>query len=149
MAFSTPNSGAAGGKRRYHSAAMADINMLPMIDVMLVLLIMFMVAAPLLTHAVKVNLPTASTTVMPPDVKPIAISIQADGSIMVNKQPETLDILTPALQALAAQAPANTPVAVQLYADKAVSYGVVAQVMAKISAAGLNQLRFASSPTAP
>jgi biopolymer transport protein ExbD len=147
MAFSTPSSG-SGSKRRYHSAAMADINMLPMIDVMLVLLIMFMVAAPLLTHAVKVNLPTASSAVMPADTKPIAVSIEADGTVHVNQQVYGLEQLSPALQTLAQGAEASKP-AVQLYADKAVPYGTVAQVMTKISAAGLSQLRFASSPATP
>ncbi len=141
MAFSTPTS---SGKRRYRSGAIADINMLPMIDVMLVLLIMFMVAAPLLTHAVKVNLPRASSSTMPADVKPISIVVQADKVVLINTQAHTVETLQPVLAQLAA---VEKPPAVQLYADKTVPYGVVAQVMGALSQAGLNQLRFASTPT--
>jgi biopolymer transport protein ExbD len=141
MAFSTPSSSA---KRRYRSGAIADINMLPMIDVMMVLLIMFMVAAPLLTHAVKVNLPKASSSEMPVDAKPISITVQADSVILLNQQAHTLASLKPALTLLVG---AGKPPAVQIYADQAVPYGLVAQVMGALSQSGLSQLRFASLPT--
>lgn len=131
-------------KRRYHSSAIADINMLPMIDVMLVLLIMFMVAAPLLTHAVKVNLPSASSSAMPVDALPINIVVQADSVILLNQQAHTVTTLKTALAELATN---GKPSAVQIYADKTVPYGLVAQVMAALSQAGLSQLRFASTPT--
>jgi biopolymer transport protein ExbD len=143
MAFSTTNT---SGKRRYRSSAIADINMLPMIDVMLVLLIMFMVAAPLLTHAVKVNLPSVSSSVMPPDTQPINIVVQADKVILLNQQAHTLATLKTALTQLATN---SKPPAVQIYADQTVPYGLVAQVMGALSQSGLNQLRFASTPSAP
>jgi biopolymer transport protein ExbD len=137
----TKNTSSSGSKRRYKSTAMADMNMLPMIDVMLVLLVLFMVAAPLLNHAVKINLPVASNAPMPADSQPIAIAIQANGQISMNQQPYTLDTLKPALQALSSS---TTPV--HIYADKVVPYGIVAQVMSSIGAAGLTQLRFATMP---
>jgi biopolymer transport protein ExbD len=118
--------------------------MLPMIDVMMVLLIMFMVAAPLLTHAVKVNLPKTSSSEMPIDAKPISITVQADSVILLNQQVHTLASLKPALTQLAG---AGKPPAVQIYADQAVPYGLVAQVMGALSQSGLSQLRFASLPS--
>jgi biopolymer transport protein ExbD len=140
MAFSNPTS---SSKRRYHSGAIADINMLPMIDVMLVLLIMFMVAAPLLTHAVKVNLPSVSSQTMPPDALPINLVVQADNVIMMNQQTHTLVSLKPALQPFLSS---NKPPAVNIYADKTVPYGSVVQIMGVLSQAGLHQLRFVSTP---
>jgi biopolymer transport protein ExbD len=139
MAFSNPTS---SSKRRYHGGAIADINMLPMIDVMLVLLIMFMVAAPLLTHAVKVNLPSVSSQTMPSDVQPINLAVQADGVIMLNRKTHNLASLKPALQPFLSS---SKPPAVNIYADKTVPYGTVVQVMGALSQAGLHQLRFVST----
>lgn len=144
MALSSSSSSAKSGKRRYPSGPIADLNMLPMIDVMMVLLIMFMVAAPLLTHAVKVNLPSASSSPMPADALPINIVVQADSVILLNQKNHTLATLKTALVALASNSP---PPAVQIYADKTVPYGSVAQVMAALSQAGFSQLRFASTPS--
>jgi biopolymer transport protein ExbD len=143
MAFATPTS---NSKRRYRSGAIADINMLPMIDVMLVLLIMFMVAAPLLTHAVKVNLPSVSSQTMPSDAQPINIVVQVDSVIVLNQQTHTLASLKPALQLFTS---ASKSPAVNIYADKTVPYGMVVQVMGVLSQAGLNQLRFATTPRTP
>ena len=77
MAFGGLNSGA-------RSQDMAEINMIPLIDVMLVLLVIFIITAPLLTHAVKVELPQASSTPNPPKPETINLSIQADGSVFWN-----------------------------------------------------------------
>jgi biopolymer transport protein ExbD len=140
----TPSS--SGNKRRYHSAVMADMNMLPMIDVMLVLLILFMVAAPLLNHAVNIKLPTASNAPMPADTQPIAIAIEANGQISVNQNKYTLETLPPALSTLVAQTASPSMRPVQIYADKVVPYGTVAQVMSALGTAGLTQLRFATVP---
>lgn len=148
MAFTTPHSN-AGSRRRYKSAVMADINMLPMIDIMLVLLILFMVAAPLIHHAVNIKLPVASNSPIPADTQMIAIAIQPNQQLTVNQQPATLETLHSVLNRFIIQSSLSNTIPVQIYADKTVSYGMVAQVMSAIGAAGLTQLRFVTTPNTP
>lgn len=120
--------------------AMSEINVTPLVDVMLVLVIILLVTAPLLTQSVKVNLPkTASTT---PDIKdqPWQLGIDAQGAITLNKKP----IADPAAleTVLKNELVRNPDIAVHLYADQAVNYGKVAEVMAAIQHAGIVKLGF-------
>lgn len=120
--------------------AMCEINVTPLVDVMLVLVIILLVTAPLLTQSVHVTLPkTAETT---PDVKdqPLQLGIDSQGMITLNKEP-LADLL--ALETtLKNELIKNPETAVHLYADQAVIYSKVAEVMATVQHAGINKLAF-------
>ena len=121
----------------------AEINMIPLIDVMLVLLVIFIISAPLMTHAVKVDLPVASN--QPNAVKPetINLSIKADGSVFWNA--EAVDAA--AWQARMGDAAQQTPQPeIHIRADGELAYKYVAQIMADAAKAGLGKLGFITDP---
>ncbi|RKP46608.1 ExbD/TolR family protein [Pararobbsia silviterrae] len=122
---------------------MTEINMTPLVDVMLVLLIVFMVTIPVLNHAVKVNLPQATS--QPQDLQPthIDVSVQADGTVFWNKQPMTPEQVKAAIATAASQAPQPE---IHLYADRAVRYEAVADLMSEIQANGLSKIGFVTQP---
>ena len=121
----------------------SEINMIPMIDVMLVLLIVFMITAPLLTDAVKLDLPQASSQVNQPDPADITLAITADGVLHWNGKPCSEEVLDD----LMAQAADAQPLPeVQMKVDARVEYGQVARVMAMASRQGLSKLAFVSMP---
>ncbi|MBU3541901.1 MAG: biopolymer transporter ExbD [Burkholderiaceae bacterium] len=125
------------------SPPMAEINMTPLVDVMLVLLIIFMITLPVINHAVKVELPTASS--QKNDVKPesINLSINAKGQIYWNNS--VVDLNTLETYALAAAKKKPEP-EVQLKADKNVRYEAVAQVLSTVKRAGLQRIGFVTEP---
>ena len=121
----------------------AEINMIPLIDVMLVLLVIFIVTAPLLTHAVRVKLPQAESAPVPTDADVIELSLDAQGQAYWNGQPLTDE----ALPARFADAATHQPQPeVRLHADGAVPYREVAGVMAAAAAAGLTRVGFVTDP---
>ncbi len=123
----------------------AEINMIPLIDVMLVLLVVFIITAPLLTQTVKVDLPVTSS--QPSDLKPEAIqlAIKADGSVFWNGK--RLDQTT--WRAQMARAAARTPQPqIQLRADSDLAYRHVARIMADAATAGLTRIGFVTVPEA-
>ena len=126
------------------SAPMSEINMVPLIDVMLVLLVIFIVTAPLLTHAVKVELPKASS--QPNLTKPdnIQFAINAQGQYFWNG--EAVDKST-ALQRFAIEGKRNPVPELHLRADKTTQYQMVAEIMAEASKAGVSKIGFVSDPT--
>lgn len=120
--------------------AVSEINVTPLVDVMLVLVIILLVTAPLLTQSVKVNLPKTAQTA--PDVKeqPLQLGIDQHGALTLNKQ-ALADMA--ALEAALKEALARDPeIAVHLYADQAVNYGKVAEVMAAAQHAGIAKMGF-------
>jgi biopolymer transport protein ExbD len=120
--------------------AMSEINVTPLVDVMLVLVIILLVTAPLLTQSVKVNLPKTGQTT--PDTKdqPLQLGIDEHGAITLNKKPMAdLAALTAELKSELLR---NADVAVHLYADQAVNYGKVAEVMAAVQQAGIVKMGF-------
>jgi biopolymer transport protein ExbD len=125
---------------------LAEINMVPLIDVMLVLLVIFIVAAPMLTQQVRVDLPQAASVRSEPPAKPIQLAIDAQGQTQWNGQPVDAEALRTALQAAAQQTPQPD---VQLHADRQTPYEPLAQVMAMASQAGLHKLGFVSLPQQP
>jgi biopolymer transport protein TolR len=129
------------GVPRY--GAMADINMTPFIDVMLVLLIIFMVAAPLLTTGVAVDLPRASATALNVERKPIAVSLNEQGQLYVMDQPIADTDLVAKLQA-ASQSDVDQRI--YLRASKAVPYGRVAEIMAAVTFAGFKKVALVTEP---
>jgi biopolymer transport protein ExbD len=138
MAFGKPHSTA-------NTAPMAEINMVPLIDVMLVLLVIFILTAPLLTNAVKINLPQASSQENVPPTKRVEISLTPDSSIFIDGEKVDAAALDERLHAAAASEAANSP-ELHLRADKATPYDAVAKVMAAASRAGLTKIAFVSQP---
>ncbi len=121
----------------------AEINMIPLIDVMLVLLVIFIITAPLMTHAVKVNLPVAASQPSPDKPETVNLSIKADGSVYWNAEP----VDTAAWQArmdLAAQK--NPQPEIHIRADGDLAYRNVAQIMSDAARAGLTRLGFVTDP---
>jgi biopolymer transport protein ExbD len=118
---------------------LSEINVTPLVDVMLVLLVVFLVTAPLLTNTIRVNLPetskTAATTVE--QKKSVNISIDVAGKIYIDRKPVDLPQLEPQLKSLHA---AYKDVIVHLNADRAVSYGIVAKAMTAVDRAGITKL---------
>jgi biopolymer transport protein ExbD len=121
----------------------AEINMIPLIDVMLVLLVIFIVTAPLMTHAVKVDLPQATS--QPNEAKPetITLSIQADGSVYWNADPVDAAAWEARMDAAARQMPQPE---IHIRADGKLAYKHVAQIMADAARAGLTRLGFVTQP---
>ena len=129
------------GVPRY--GAMADINMTPFIDVMLVLLIIFMVAAPLLTNGVTVDLPKAAAGALNVEQKPVTIAIDDKGQTFVMDEPVGDGDVVERLQALAKDGP-DTRVYVR--ASKTVPYGRVAEIMAEVTSAGYKKVALVTEP---
>ncbi|HYE37906.1 biopolymer transporter ExbD [Methylocaldum sp.] len=119
--------------------AMSEINVTPLVDVMLVLLVVFIVTAPLLTQAVKVDLPKTEKTDPSPDKHLATIAIDAQGQITLNDQPQPLEALEQLLRDLLQ---ADPELIVQFQADTAVAYGRVAETMAVTHKAGITKLAF-------
>ena len=125
----------SGGRRRYKT--MAEINVTPLVDVMLVLLIVFMVTAPLITSAVSVNLPKANAAPAASDAKPIVITVNAQDQIFMNNSQIPLTNLVSTLQQISQN---NTDQKVFVRGDKDVSYGDMLQVMATITQGGFTKV---------
>jgi biopolymer transport protein TolR len=146
MAITPVNAGRKSGRGRRgvpRYGAMADINMTPFIDVMLVLLIIFMVAAPLLTTGVSVDLPRASATALNVERKPIAVSLNEQGQLYVMDEPIADADLVAKLQA-ASQSDVDQRI--YLRASKAVPYGRVAEIMAAVTTAGYKKVALVTEP---
>ena len=135
MAFSNNSSG--GGP-------MADINVTPLVDVMLVLLIIFMITAPLMSHKVKVELPQATLDEKPKiDQPPITLAVQANGRVFWNDEAVTNDMLEARLAILAQRTPQPQ---VDIRADNITKYAVIAEVVKKARMAGIRKIGFVSTP---
>jgi biopolymer transport protein TolR len=124
---------------------MGEINVVPYIDVMLVLLIIFMVTAPMLSQGIKVDLPKAATEPLPPDIEPLVLSIDAEGGLYVNigdsQVPQGADRVLEIVSAALRREP-ERPVVVK--ADRTVEYGRVIEGMALLQQAGAQKVGFAT-----
>ena len=125
------------GIHRRKAHPMAEINVTPMVDVMLVLLIIFMVAAPLLTVGVPVDLPKTNAATINDQDEPLVISIAKDGKLYLQDTEIPLDSLVPRLNAITNNKP-DTRVYVR--GDRAIDYGRVMEVMGTVSAAGFSKV---------
>jgi len=123
-----------------------DINMTPLIDVMLVLLIIFIVTLPIMNHAVKVDLPQAASAPAKEAAQDIDVSILADGSILWNKQPVDATQMAEKIKLAAAQDPIP---ALLIFADRHVEYDRVAHVLSAAQAGGLSKLNFVTQTDQP
>jgi biopolymer transport protein TolR len=133
----------SGGGRK----AIAAINMTPLVDIMLVLLIIFMVAAPMLSVGVPLELPKTAAAALPTEQEePLTISITADGGIAIQTTAVSDAELIPKLTAIAAERTSNK---VFLRADGAIDYGRVAQVMGALNAGGFNEINLVTDAEGP
>jgi biopolymer transport protein TolR len=146
-AFIKPSSGVKTTRRAF--TAVSEINVTPMVDVMLVLLVIFIVTAPLLTTGVNVNLPqTARTRSLPQDNTALTLTIERDSSISLNaaKQDTVRLDLGTLRERLNAIREANPQVRVYVKGDAEVPYGRMMEVMAEVTGAGITQVSFVTEP---
>lgn len=131
--------GSGGGRRRRSGrrSSISEINVTPLVDVMLVLLIIFMVAAPMMTVGVPIDLPETQAKAMNADTQPITVSVNPAGEIFLQETPIGIDEVVPKLEAIA-----TTGYNERIYVrgDTNADYGTVMKVMARISAAGFKNL---------
>ena len=132
----TPVSGRRKHRRR---SVMSEINVTPMVDVMLVLLIIFMVSAPLLTVGVPIDLPQTQAKSLDQDKEPLTISVDDKGAIYLQNSSVALDDLLPKLQAIA-EARGGSDARIYVRGDKSVNYGSMMKIMGRLSAAGFHRV---------
>ncbi|EAU40872.1 Biopolymer transport protein ExbD/TolR [Fulvimarina pelagi HTCC2506] len=141
MGMSTGSQGAGGSRRRGRGgrrrAPMSEINVTPMVDVMLVLLIIFMVAAPMLTVGVPIKLPETQAKAINSETQPITISVNQGGTVFLNDNEIPVDEVVAKLQAIAR---AGYEERIFVRGDQSADYGTVMKVMARISAAGFRNI---------
>ncbi|MGF0539350.1 protein TolR [Agrobacterium sp. ES01] len=142
MGMSAGSQGSGGGRRgrrsrRGNRGLVSEINVTPLVDVMLVLLIIFMVAAPMMTVGVPIDLPETQAKAMNADTQPITISVNPAGEIYLQETAIALDDIVPKLEAIA-----TTGYNERIYVrgDTAAAYGTVMKVMARISSAGFKNI---------
>ncbi len=142
MAMGPTPSGGRGGRR----TPMAEINVTPLVDVMLVLLIIFMITAPLLMTGVPIHLPDSRAKALEQPKKPVQISIDAQGHVFVDDAQVSQDALPDRLTQIAAQnVPGGEPQQIFLRADRGLDYGRVMAVMGELNRAGLNKVALVST----
>jgi biopolymer transport protein TolR len=145
----TVNDAFATGRRRGRRArrgALSEINVTPLVDVMLVLLIIFMISAPLLTVGVPLQLPKTEAGAMQDQTEPLTLSIRADGTIFLNQTEAPFSQLSPMLHEMAG-AGMTRPIYVR--ADGRASYATVAQVMAALSSSGFTNINLITDTGGP
>jgi biopolymer transport protein TolR len=128
-----------GRKRRHQRRVMSEINVTPMVDVMLVLLIIFMVSAPLLTVGVPIDLPQSQAKTLDQDKEPLTVSVSNTGQVFLQNAEIKPEDLVAKLQAVA-EARGGTEARVYVRGDKKVDYGTMMQVMGRLSGAGFHRV---------
>ena len=136
-------SGGRGRRRGTRAKVINEINMTPFIDVMLVLLIIFMVTAPLMTGGVPLDLPQTAAAPLNMDAKPITLSIRSTGQVFMGESEVRDEEIVPALNAAARQGPEER---VYVRGDRKVDYGRVAQVMSIVTGAGFRRVALVTEP---
>jgi biopolymer transport protein TolR len=139
MAMNMAGSSGGGRRGRRRAAVMAEINVTPMVDVMLVLLIIFMVSAPLLTVGVPLDLPQTQAKSLEQDKTPLQLSVDIKGRVFINDTEVAINDLVPKLKAIT-DARGGTDERIFMRADKKADYGTVARVMGLLSGAGFKRL---------
>lgn len=146
MGMSVGSGGKGGGRRGRRGgrskAVMSEINVTPFVDVVLVLLIIFMVAAPMMTVGVPIDLPQTRAGALNTDTQPITVSVNPAGEIYLQESAIAIDEVVPKLQAIATTGYSER---IFVRADTAATYGIVMQVMARISAAGYTNIGLVTS----
>ena len=139
MAASVIEAASAGRSGRRRRAVMAEINVTPFVDVMLVLLIVFMVSAPLLTVGVPINLPSSQAKSLSQNTDPLTVAVDAQGQLYLQDAKITADDLLQKLQAVtASRGGVNAPIFFR--ADRALNYGMVMRLLGRLNAAGYSKV---------
>ena len=129
--------------RAVQAKPFSDINVTPLVDVMLVLLVIFILTAPLLTSAIRLDLPQSKAAQAGEAPEALSLSLKASGELFINDKPVTLAALPTALEQLASQRP---NLEVQLRVDQSVPYGQVLELMGLAQQAGLSRIGFVTAP---
>jgi biopolymer transport protein TolR len=129
----------AGRRRRHRHGVMSEINVTPMVDVMLVLLIIFMISAPLLTVGVPIDLPQSQAKSLDQDREPLTISVNAEGKVFLQNSEVLAGELVPKLRAIT-EARGGVDERIYVRGDRSVHYGTVMKVMGELSAAGFRRV---------
>jgi biopolymer transport protein TolR len=135
--IASASSGRHGRRRR---AVMSEINVTPFVDVMLVLLIVFMVSAPLLTVGVPIDLPQSQAKALEQNNEPLTVSVKVDGKVYLQNEEIKLDDLVPKLTAIIGARNGNPNELIYVRGDKNVDYGTMMRVMGRISGAGYHRV---------
>ena len=146
MGASIRNTGGGGRRRRRRSSGhvpMSEINVTPFVDVMLVLLIVFMVAAPLLTVGVPIELPETKAKPLQGDNEPLTVTVKPDGTVFLQETEIDLVTLVPKLQAIAKN---GFDERIFVRGDKTVDYGRIMQVMGVLNKAGFKRIGLVTAP---
>ncbi|MCQ9616126.1 biopolymer transporter ExbD [Paenalcaligenes niemegkensis] len=130
---------------RSSTNTMSEINMVPLIDVMLVLLVIFLITAPLLTHSIKVQLPQATAQPVENEQKTLDLAVTLDGALFLNNEPVALEDLSQTLAPYATETPQPE---IRIRADQETRYELLAQVMSQAKASGMARLGFVTRPGA-
>lgn len=139
MAMMLAAGGASGKRRRRRKSVMSEINVTPMVDVMLVLLIIFMVSAPLLTVGVPLDLPQTQAKGLEQDKEPLTISVDTQGKVFLQNAEIAVDDLVAKLKAVT-EARGGLDERIFVRGDRRVDYGTVMRVMGRLSAAGFRRV---------
>ncbi|MCX7296899.1 MAG: protein TolR [Hyphomicrobiales bacterium] len=129
----------SGGRRRPRQRVMSEINVTPMVDVMLVLLIIFMVSAPLLTVGVPIDLPQSQAKTIDQDKEPLTLSVNDKGKVFLQNDEISVDNLLVKLKAIAETRGGNDA-RIYVRGDKNVNYGTMMQIMGRLSGAGFHRV---------
>jgi biopolymer transport protein TolR len=140
MAASVVGTVTSGSRRGRRRAVMSEINVTPFVDVMLVLLIVFMVSAPLLTVGVPINLPQSQAKALQQDREPLTLSVNVDGQIFLQNAEIKLDDLVPKLKAISEARGTGSDEQIYVRGDRKVDYGTMMRVMGRLSAAGYHKV---------
>ncbi len=139
MAFGGAVAGSVGKRRHRRKPVMSEINVTPMVDVMLVLLIIFMVSAPLLTVGVPIDLPQTQAKSLDQDREPLTLSVNLQGQVFLQNSEIPLEDLVPKLKAVT-EARGGYDERIYVRGDRKVDYGAVMRVMGRISSAGFRRV---------
>jgi biopolymer transport protein TolR len=140
MAANVIASASSGRHHRRRRAVMSEINVTPFVDVMLVLLIVFMVSAPLLTVGVPIELPQSQAKALNQDNEPLTVSVTVDGKVYLQDKEITLDDMVPKLRAILDARHGTVNDQLYVRGDKKVDYGTMMRVMGRLSAAGYHRV---------
>jgi len=145
MGMGVASGGGGGGRRRRgrKKAVMSEINITPMVDVMLVLLIIFMVAAPMMTAGVPIDLPSSAAAAMPNQADPVTVGVTPEGAIFIDETPVTEADLVNQLNALGVNGAEDR---IFLRGDTSANYGAVMRVMGLLSAGGFSKIGLITQP---
>jgi biopolymer transport protein TolR len=139
MAMNMGASASGGHRRRRRHAVMSEINVTPMVDVMLVLLIIFMVSAPLLTVGVPIDLPQSQAKSLDQDKEPLTVSVNDKGQVFLQNSEISVDELVPKLKAVT-ETRGGASERIFVRGDRKVDYGTVMKIMGRLSAAGFSRV---------